>query len=161
LSIYHGIKILGIGNLVRRDEGVGVHLLRALENTLPPEIELLDGGTTGLNLLEFVENAQKLIVLDAVEAGENPGEVVVWRKEQVPYFIATKMSVHQLGFAEVLNWAKFREKYPEDIVVIGVQPQCLDWGTELSEPVQQALPAALKEISLILEEWGVTSAGSK
>lgn len=147
------IKIIGIGNMVRQDEGVGVHLLKVLENHLPPEIELLDGGTGGLNLLDYVENAGKLLILDAVDAGQPPGAVVVWRQEQVPYFLAGKMSVHQVGFAEVLHLAKFRGSYPGEIAVVGIQPQTLDWGTELTEPVRAAIPAAVAEVMKVLEEW--------
>lgn len=157
MSTLQGIKILGIGNLVRQDEGIGVHLVQALENQLPPEIELLDGGTLGLNLLDIVESAQKLLVLDAVDAGKEPGQVVIWRQDQIPYFLASKMSLHQLGFAEVLQLAKFRENYPEEIAVIGIQPQTLDWGTELTEPVQKALPSALEAVFRLLEEWGISS----
>lgn len=149
------IKILGIGNLVRQDEGAGIHLLALLPDKVPADVELLDGGTGGLALLEYVESAAKLLVLDAVDAGKNPGEIVVWRQEQVPYFLASKMSIHQVGFAEVLNWAKFRGNYPDEIAVVGIQPLTLDWGTELTPPVQQALPAALQEIMALLEEWGV------
>lgn len=156
MSKLQEIKILGIGNIIRQDEGVGVHLLKALPQ-LPAEIELLDGGVGGFELLEFVESARKLLVLDAVEAGKEPGEVVVWQKDQIPYFIASKMSVHQVGFAEVLNLAKLQESYPEEIVVIGIQPGCLDWGTELTEPVLKALPAAVTEVTKILEEWGALS----
>lgn len=153
MSTHQDIKILGIGNLIRQDEGVGIHLIQALQDKIPAEIELIDGGTSGFELLEYVEGAQKLIVLDAVEARKNPGEIIVWRKEEVPYFIASKMSVHQVGFAEVLNLAKLRDKYPEEIVVIGIQPGCLDWGTELTELVQNSLPLAMKEVFKILEEW--------
>lgn len=153
MTVRDEIKILGIGNLVRQDEGVGIHLLKALENQLPPEIELLDGGTGGLALLDYVESAGKLLVLDAVDAGRQPGEVVVWRQEQVPYFLAGKMSIHQVGFAEVLNLAKFRGNYPEEIAVIGIQPQVLDWGTELSEAVKGSIPDALQEVRNLLQEW--------
>ncbi len=149
----HTIKIIGIGNLVRQDEGIGIHLLQALQDKLPPQIDTLDGGTGGLALMDFVENAKKLLVLDAVDAGIEPGKVVVWRQEEVPYFMASKMSVHQVGFTEVLNWAKFRGKYPDEIAVVGIQPQTLDWGTELSEVVQLSLPTAVKKVLAILEEW--------
>ncbi|NLI92748.1 MAG: hydrogenase maturation protease [Peptococcaceae bacterium] len=150
------IKILGIGNLVRQDEGVGIHLLQSLEGILPDGIELLDGGTGGLALLDFVESAGKLIILDAVDAAKEPGEVIVWRQEQVPYFLAAKMSVHQVSFAEVLNLAKFRGNYPEEIAVVGIQPETLDWGTELSEPVKNSLQAAVKAVLGLLEEWGIS-----
>jgi hydrogenase maturation protease len=153
------IKILGVGNLVRQDEGLGIHLLQALQNKLPPVlpagIELLDGGTGGLILLDYVESAEKLLILDAVAAGREPGEIVIWQKEEIPYFIAPKMTVHQVSLAEVLHWAKFRGKYPQDIVVVGIQPKCLDWGTKLSEEVRNSLPAALHEVLSILKKWGV------
>lgn len=152
-----GIKILGIGNLVRQDEGVGIHLLQALAGKLPAEIELLDGGTGGLMLLEFVESAGKLLILDALDAGKEPGEVVVWRQEEVPNFLASKLSAHQVSFAEVLNLAKFRENYPAEIAVIGIQPHCLDWGTELSAPVRKSLPDALRKVFALLAEWTAES----
>ena len=153
---YQDIKILGIGNLIRQDEGIGIHLLQALEHNLPDGIETLDGGTGGLLLLDYVEQARKLIVLDAAETGKEPGSTVLWRNDEVPYFMASKMSVHQVGFAEVLSLAKFRGKYPQEIAVVGIQPQTLDWGLDLSEPVQKALPEALNLVIALLEEWGVS-----
>lgn len=155
MSTDRRIKILGIGNLVRQDEGVGIHLLKALSGIVPASIDLIDGGTLGLALLDYVESASKLIILDAVDAGKSPGEVIVWRQEQVPYFLASKMSVHQVGFAEVLNLAKFRQSYPDEIAVIGIQPLALDWGTELTQPVRDSLPLAMQKVYGLLKEWGV------
>ncbi|WP_170932729.1 HyaD/HybD family hydrogenase maturation endopeptidase [Desulfosporosinus sp. FKB] len=147
------IGILGLGNSIRQDEGVGIHLLERLRNDLPPEIVLLDGGTDGLRLLEFVENTKRLIVLDAVEAGKKPGEVVVWRGDDVPKYTSNKLSVHQMNFAEVLYWAGFQGCSPDEIVVIGVQPENLDWGTELTETLQRSIPEALNQVHACLEEW--------
>ncbi|MCL1790988.1 MAG: HyaD/HybD family hydrogenase maturation endopeptidase [Peptococcaceae bacterium] len=153
------IKILGIGNLVRRDEGVGIHLLRLLEDTLSSEgplasqIELIDGGTMGFPLLSIIETAGKLLILDAVETGRPPGEIAVWHGEQVPYFFATKMSVHQVSFADILTIAKFNNAYPADIAVVGIQPHTLDWGTELSDEVSAVLPQAVERVMEILGQW--------
>lgn len=155
MTTHDEIKVLGLGNLIRQDEGVGIHLLQQLADILPPEIKLLDGGTGGLFLLEFVENAKRLIVLDAVEAGVNPGEIVVWKNEQVPRYTTNKLSVHQMSFAEVLYWANFQDRAPNEIVVVGMQPKCLDWGTELTESVQRNLPMAVNEVLMILKDWGV------
>jgi len=149
----HPITILGIGNLVRQDEGVGIHLLRALEGKVAPEIGLIDGGTMGFPLLGIVEDAHKLLILDAVEAKRPPGDVVVWHGDDVPYFFASKMSVHQVSFAEILNLAKLNNAYPAHIAVVGIQPRTLDWGTELSDPVRQALPQAVICVQEILETW--------
>ncbi|KLU67683.1 hydrogenase 1 maturation protease [Desulfosporosinus acididurans] len=147
------IGILGLGNSIRQDEGAGIHLLERLRNNLPPEIVLLDGGTDGLRLLEFVENTKRLIVLDAVEAGKKPGEVVVWRGDEVPKYTSNKLSVHQMSFAEVLYWAGFQGRTPEEIVVIGIQPESLDWGTELTETLQRSIPEAVARVNNCLEEW--------
>lgn len=149
------IKVLGLGNPVLQDDGAGIHLLNALQPLLPPWIESLDGGTDGLSLLGFVESAQRLIVLDAIETGKAPGSVAVWRDDDVPCYTAHKLSAHQAGFAEVLYWSKFQEKAPREIAVIGIQPEILDWGTELSPPVRQNFPLALEAALSVLKEWGV------
>ena len=97
------------------------------------------------------------LILDAGEAGRPPGEVVVWHGEDVPYFFTSKMSVHQVSFAEILNLAKFNNAYPAHIAVVGIQPHTLDWGTELSHPVRQALPQAIRCVQEILETWALIS----
>lgn len=149
-----GITVLGIGNLVRQDEGVGIHILHGLEDKVPPEIELIDGGTMGFSLLSIVEDTDSLIILDAVDDGRPPGEIAVWHgDDEVPYFFASKMSVHQVSFAEVLNLAKMRGTYPARIAVVGIQPHTLDWGTELSDTVQQALPRAVECVQEIIGTW--------
>jgi len=149
------IRILGLGNFVRQDEGVGIHLLQQLAKILPPEIDVLDGGTGGLFLIEFVENARRLIVLDAVEAGVKPGEIVIWRENEVPRYMSNKLSVHQMNFAEVLYWSNFQERFSDEIVVVGIQPECLEWGTELTKTVQKSLSKAVDEVLAILKSWGV------
>ena len=150
-----GIKVLGLGNFVMQDEGIGIHLLNALQPILPPEIECLDGGTDGLALLGFVESADRLIVLDAIESGGIPGTVVVWRNDEVPLYTTHKLSAHQAGFAEVLYWANFQERAPQEIAVIGIQPEILDWGTELTENIRKSFPVAVDAALTILREWGV------
>ncbi|AFM41783.1 Hydrogenase 1 maturation peptidase HyaD [Desulfosporosinus acidiphilus SJ4] len=147
------IGILGLGNSIRQDEGFGIHLLERLRNNLPPEIDLLDGGTDGLRLLDFVEKTKRLIVLDAVDAGKKPGELVVWRGEEVPKYTGNKLSVHQMSFAEVLYWAEFQGHSPDEIVIIGVQPESLDWGTELTDTLQRRIPEAVDQVQACLKEW--------
>ncbi|MCL1851942.1 MAG: HyaD/HybD family hydrogenase maturation endopeptidase [Peptococcaceae bacterium] len=146
-------KVLGIGNLVRQDEGVGIHLLRLLAGKLPPEIELIDGGTMGFPLLSIIETADRLLILDAVETNRAPGEIAVWHDDQVPYFFASKMSVHQVSFADILTLAKFNDAYPTHIAVVGIQPHILDWGTELSDVVSRVLPQAVERVEEILRQW--------
>jgi len=137
--------ILGVGNLLNRDEGVGIHAVRALQaqNTLGAEWEIVDGGTLGLNLLPLVEEASHLIVLDAMDARRAPGTLIELSRDEVPLFSALKMSQHQLLFQEVLGLAHVRGRLPEHLVVLGIQPADLSVGVELSPLVARALPQLL------------------
>ena len=149
------VGVLALGNLLCRDEGVGIHLLRALKDCLPPEVEMLDGGTSGLNLLNFIEEKKYLIILDAVDSGGKPGEVVEWREDHVPRYCSGKLSLHQMSFAEVLYWAHFTGNFPDRIMVIGVQPENMSRGLELSSTAQASIPAAKDRVLACLADWGV------
>lgn len=148
--------ILGIGNLLNRDEGVGIHAVRALQaqNTLDAEWEILDGGTLGLNLLPLVEEASHLIVLDAIDARREPGTLIELPREQVPLFSAVKMSQHQLSFQEVLGLAQVRGCLPEHLVLLGIQPADLSIGVELSPIVARALPLLLARVEQLAHTMG-------
>ncbi len=147
--------ILGIGNLLNRDEGVGIHAVRALQASHPLDAdwELVDGGTLGLNLLPLVEEASHLIVLDAIDARRAPGTLIELSRDQVPLFSAIKMSQHQLLFQEVLALAHVRGRLPEHLVVLGIQPADLEVGVELSSQVAQTLPQLIKRVEQIVQEW--------
>src|SRR5512139_995020 len=102
--------ILGLGNLLYQDEGFGIHALRVLQEAIdvPGDIEFVDGGVLGMNLLPLVEESSHLLVLDAVNASQPPGTIVELKAEQIPLLTATKLSEHQVGFQEVLGLARFR-----------------------------------------------------
>lgn len=147
------IGVLALGNLLRSDEGVGIHLLKALNVHLPSDVESLDGATSGLGLLDFIEHHPRLIVLDAVDAGLDPGQIIQWNNEQVPRYITQKMSIHQMGFAEVLSMGQFTGISPEEIIVVGIQPQSLDWGIELTEIIQNSVPKAVELVLNCIDSW--------
>jgi hydrogenase maturation protease len=148
--------VLGLGNTLNRDEGVGVHALAPLAVRLgqQDEYELLDGGTLGLNLLPIVEQCSHLLVLDAVSAGKAPGTVVELRREQIPLYAGVKLSEHQVTFQEVLGLANMRGKLPPRLHLIGVQPSDLTIGVELSATVAAALPEMVQRAVAVLREWG-------
>lgn len=146
--------ILGIGNLLNRDEGVGIHAVRALQQkNTAGDFEIVDGGTLGLNLLPLVEEASHLIVLDAVDQRQAPGTLIELARDEVPLFSTIKMSQHQLLFQEVLALAHVRGRLPEHLVVLGIQPADLDIGIELSSQVAQTLPQLVKRVEQIVQEW--------
>ncbi len=152
------ILVLGIGNILWADEGFGVRALEtfhALYRT-PPDVSLLDGGTQGLYLVQFVQEADYLLVFDAIDYGLRPGALKIVQGDEVPKFTgAKKMSLHQTGFQEVLSAADLLGDYPEKLALIGCQPLDLeDWGGPLTAPVRDQLLTAADIAAVILEQWG-------
>jgi hydrogenase maturation protease len=154
-----GTLVLGIGNILWADEGFGVRAVEAFHRAfeVPDGVTVLDGGTQGLYLVEFVEAAERLLVFDAIDYGLPPGTLKVVRDEEVPKFTgAKKMSLHQTGFQEVLSAADLLGRYPEHLALIGCQPLDLEnWCGPLTAPVRAAIDPALEAACAILNEWGI------
>lgn len=156
------ILILGIGNVLWADEGFGVRCVEAMAErfALPAHVRLLDGGTQGLYLLPFLEEAGSLIVFDAIDWALPPGTMKVARDGEVPAFMgAKKMSLHQTGFQDVIATATLLGRCPSRMVLIGCQPVELeDYGGGLRPAVAARIPEALEIAAGVLREWGVTPA---
>jgi hydrogenase maturation protease len=152
------VLVLGIGNLLWADEGFGVRCVEALarEYALPPSVRVMDGGTQGLYLLPYVQQAQRLIVFDAVDYGLAAGTVKLVEDDEVPRFMgAKKMSLHQTGFQEVIAAAVLTGKCPERMLLIGVQPEELDdYGGSLRAVVKARVPECVAAAIKRLAEWG-------
>ncbi|MCL2724934.1 MAG: HyaD/HybD family hydrogenase maturation endopeptidase [Polyangiaceae bacterium] len=155
----NSLLILGIGNILWADEGFGVRCVEALDAgwQFGDEVKLMDGGTQGLYLLPYIEDARRLIVFDAVDYGKRPGEMVIARNDEVPRFMGVKkMSLHQTGFQEVLACAALGGKLPESMTLIGVQPEQLeDYGGSLCDVVKARIPDALKVALECVARWGI------
>ena len=151
------IVVLGLGNLLLGDEGLGTRALERLIDhyDVPPEVTLVDGGVLGLELLSYIEDATHLLVLDAVQSGNAPGTLVCLDGRQVQAALAVKLSMHQLSFQEVLAMSALRGITPRYSVVCGLEPMPLEVGLDLSDPVRQALPVLVEAAVSRLCEWGV------
>lgn len=153
------ILVLGIGNVLWADEGFGVRCVEALASTvaLPDHVRLLDGGTQGLYLLPFLEEAEALLVFDAIDYGLEPGTLKLVRDDEVPAFMgARKMSLHQTGFQDVIATAQLLGRCPSQLTLIGCQPVELeDYGGGLRPQVAAAIPGALDLARAELAAWGV------
>jgi hydrogenase maturation protease len=150
-------RVIGLGNVLWADEGFGVRAVEALNEryTFAADVDLLDGGTLGLNLYEPVANARRLLVLDAIDFGLAPGTLKVLRGDDVPAWGATKLSPHQTGFNDILALVRINGREPEMIVVVGVQPLVLDdFGGSLREPVKAKLAEAVELAANELAAWG-------
>lgn len=152
------ILVLGIGNLLWADEGFGVRCAEALAAAydLPESVRVLDGGTQGLYLLPYVQQAQRLIVFDAIDYGLVPGTLRLVEDDEVPRFMgAKKMSLHQTGFQEVIAAAGLTGRCPREMLLIGVQPEELeDYGGSLRPAVKARMGEAVGLAVARLRAWG-------
>jgi len=150
--------VLGIGNVLWADEGFGVRCVEALKAgwDFADQVQLVDGGTQGLYLLPLVQSATRLLILDAVDYGLEPGTLKQVENDDVPRFLgARKMSLHQTGFQEVLMLAQMTDSFPKEVLLIGCQPEELeDYGGSLRPCVKAALDAALPMAIHRIAAWG-------
>jgi hydrogenase maturation protease len=153
------VLVLGIGNILWADEGFGVRAVEALHKaySVPENVTILDGGTQGLYLVQFVNDHDRLIVFDAIDYGLEPGTLKLVENDEVPKFTgAKKMSLHQTGFQEVLSASDLMGHYPEKLALIGCQPVDLeDWGGPLTGPVADVIAPAIALALKILDSWGI------
>jgi hydrogenase maturation protease len=151
--------VLGIGNILWGDEAFGVRAVEAFHQAfeVPEGVTVLDGGTQGLYLVQFVQEADQLVVFDAIDYGLEPGTLKIVRDGEVPKFTgAKKMSLHQTGFQEVLSAADLLGQYPARLALVGCQPLDLEnWCGPLTAPVRVAIAPALEAACTILKEWGI------
>jgi len=141
------ILILGIGNLLLKDEGVGVHVVERLrEIPLPENVEVLDGGTAGLDLVDFIGGRKKLIVIDAVNAGEKPGTIYRLTEENLDIKPKAITSFHEIDFLDALHMSEVMDSRPEEIVIIGIEPKDMSGGLELSPEVEERIPRIIEVV---------------
>lgn len=146
--------IVGLGNPLMSDEGLGITIIEKLERDfkLPSHIFLLDGGTAGYALIDYVKGFEKIIIIDAVKGGRTAGTIYRFTSEEVISQPALKLSGHQIDLAEVLNLAEKLGELPETIL-IGVEPDKLDYSLELTPKVAASVDSV---ITTILDEIEVT-----
>ncbi|MHB8170281.1 MAG: hydrogenase maturation protease [Thermincolia bacterium] len=147
------IMVLGVGNILREDEGVGIHAIQAFaQRELPPNVEILEGGTAGIELLHLIEGVDHLVVIDAMDAKAEPGAIFKFQPGEVSVFPDNfGMSFHQVGLLEVLNMARILDKLPETMI-FGIQPQSMEWGMELTQPLTAKLPKLLELVDDYIKE---------
>lgn len=153
----NSIVVLGVGNILLTDEGLGVHVVEDLKAnyTFTPQISLIDGGTMGMELLTYMRGMKKILLIDAVNGGEAPGTIYEFPHRELEQYFTDHISVHEVGMQDILRIRAIQENPLEDAIVIGVEPESLDVGFEPSTPVQKALPEVKERVLRVLREWGV------
>ena len=144
-----------------RDDGVGVHAVKEIEERFrfTPEIDIVDGGTLGLKLLPLIEGYTRVLFIDAVEAGLEPGAIVVREGEEVPAFLGSRVSVHQAGLADLMYAARLVGVMPPMVGLVGIQPQAVDLGLETTALLQDKREDLIRAVLSRLEAWGIQMIG--
>jgi hydrogenase maturation protease len=147
--------VIGLGNPLMGDDGLGLAVLERLRaEGVPPDVELVDGGTWGLALLPVIESATRVLLIDAIDTGGAPGSLHALERAEIPRYLATRVSPHQVDLQDVLALAELRGTLPQETVAIGLQPAVVEMSFGLSEPVRSRLDDVVAAVLSRLAAWG-------
>lgn len=153
------IAVMGIGNILMQDEGIGVHIIKKLSKQyeFDPHIALIDGGNMGMDLLPFFDEYNSMIIVDAVDFEKKPGFIDTIENDNILALFTTRMSLHHLGLKDVLSYAKLLDQTPKNLCLIGIQPDKVEMEMQLSEIINNKFDKLLNLVLQKLKEWGVKS----
>jgi hydrogenase maturation protease len=150
-SLKH-ILILGIGNILMKDDGIGVRVVQRIKDKdLPPDVEVMDGGVLGLNLMYYIEGRKKVIVIDAVNVGNPPGTIYRFTEEALLEKKELLRSAHGVDFYDVIKTAALLGTKPDEVVFLGIEPEVVEEGMELSPSLEKRIPRVIELIFMEIE----------
>ncbi|TYZ26873.1 HyaD/HybD family hydrogenase maturation endopeptidase [Selenomonas caprae] len=151
------VTILGVGNVILRDEGFGVRVAEYLDAhyEFPENVQIVDGGTLGIELTQYVTGTNKLLVIDSINGGAEPGTLFRFHNDDVMDHFQEKISAHEVGIQDVLALLTVTGHKIPDVVVIGAQPYDLEAGVELSPGMQKLMPQVVEQALKELAAWGI------
>lgn len=151
------ISVLGVGSVLMTDEGIGVHVVQHLMEhyDFTPQIELLDGGTMGMELLHYLKDTTHLLVIDAMHGDDMPGTIYVLKESGAAQYFSGDISAHEAGMKSILQIRAALDGPALECVVVGVEPELIEVGLDLTDVVKTSLPIATRVVLETLKEWGV------
>ncbi len=142
----HEVAIIGIGNLLQKDDGIGVHVINQMQaEALPTHVRLVDGGTAIFNMLSYFRDYKKIIIIDAVEGGMEPGTIYKIKPEKISSSSMKNSSLHSVGILELIKLVNQMGQFPE-VLICGIEPQEIKLGLEMTELIQSKIPEVIKLI---------------
>ena len=149
--------VLGIGNIILSDEGFGVRVVEYLQKnfTFPDNVALIDGGTLGVELTHFITGTRRLLIIDSIDGGAQPGKTFHLRGDEIKKHFAQKISAHEVGIQDVLTMLELTGKKIPHVELIGAQPFSLAAGVDLTEPMSKLVPVFADKVVEILRSWGL------
>ena len=157
------ILVMGVGNTLMQDDGVGSRICEALQSSPDtlPGLDIIDGGTIGLALLPEIENADAVIVVDASELGAEPGTMRLFHNEEIDRQLSGKRrTVHEVALVDLFSAAGIRGRMPSERVLVAIQPGCTEWGVDLTPATAAAVPGACEAINRLAAEWQAAEAAA-
>jgi hydrogenase maturation protease len=154
----NSILLIGLGNILLKDEGVGVHVVNAVKQRYafsPDVVEIIDGGTMGLDLLPLFEDRDKILIVDAVDFGKEPGFIGMIERDKIPSVLNSKLSVHHINLSDVLFAAELMGIRPSEICLIGVQPKSLAVGLDMTDEISGKIERLIDMTIKKLSEWNI------
>ncbi len=151
------VTVLGVGNVILKDEGFGVRVVEYLDSRyeFPETVQLVDGGTLGIELTQYLTGTKRLLVIDSINGGKEPGTTFCFRNDEVTAHFQDKLSAHEVGIQDVLALLTVTGRKIPAVTVIGAQPYSVEAGVELTENMQELLPQMAEQALAILKEWGI------
>ena len=150
------VLVMGIGNTLLQDDGIGVHVTELFKSSREPDsnLDIVYGGTIGLSLLPDIEDADAVIIVDASEIGERPGAMRIFRNQEIDQQLSGKRrSVHEVALYDLFSAAAIRGRSPQERVLIAIQPACTEWGLDPTPEVKAAIPLACEAITSLTNRW--------
>lgn len=157
MTISRLISVIGLGNILMRDEGVGVHAIRAFQERYdaPDTVEIVDGGTAGFDLLPLIEGREKVLLVDAVNFGREPGFIDTLVNDEIPARFGTKASLHHLGLMDILSITKLAGSAPTELCLVGIQPKALEVGLDMTPEMCDKVEILVERVVNKLRDWNV------
>ncbi len=149
------ISIVGVGNTVMRDDGFGVRVAEYLQQhtDYPDFVQILDGGTLGMDLMPYIADSKKLLLIDAINIDAPVGSYHCFTGDELNAYFKNKISVHDLGINDMLAVLKLTDNPVEEVIVIGVKPDVVSLGVELTEQIEAKIPMVAEEAKKIADRW--------
>jgi hydrogenase maturation protease len=151
------ITLLGIGNIILKDEGFGVWTIDKMQKLyeFPEQVQLLDGGTLGLELMRFVSGSKKMLVIDAINGNGKPGDFFFFTGDQVQAYFQEKISMHELGIQDVLSALQVVDEPIDEVIVMGVQPFVVSPGIEMTPEMDAVVDKTIEIVLDQLKKWDI------
>ncbi len=153
------VTVLGVGNVILKDEGFGVRVVEYLDARyeFPDTVQLVDGGTLGIELTQYLTGTRRLLVIDSINGGKEPGTTFCFRNDEVMAHFQDKLSAHEVGIQDVLALLTVTGRKIPEVAVIGAQPCSVEAGVELTEKMRELLPHTAEQALAILKDWGISA----